>query len=167
MLCQIYILRSCVCPYIQIFAEVFIASSSPSKQKKEVAISEPEIQPEELISEPLTESPSEIVTETEAPASEEVIISDQPKEPSPQVHKVEHIETTYTKVQGPKIMGKIDLPVVKVKEKEPVKRESVSPEISDVNKKNKKRKKMGNWSCRNNLKAVNVLNDCDNTFPRN
>ncbi len=115
---------------------------SSSKQKKEVAISEPEIQPEELISEPLTESPSEIVTETEAPASEEVIISDQPKEPSPQVHKVEHIETTYTKVQGPKIMGKIDLPVVKVKEKEPVKKESVSPEISDVNKKNKKRKRI-------------------------
>lgn len=113
-----------------------------SKQKKEVAISEPEIQPAEIIPEPITESPSETVPETETPVSEEVIIPDTQKESPAPVHKIEHIETTYTKLQAPKIMGKIDLPVVKIKEKEPVKKDPASPETSDVNKKNKKRKRI-------------------------
>ena len=112
-----------------------------SKQKKELETVQPEMQSVEIIPEPLTEAQPEIIAEAEIAVQEKDIISEvQKEEPAVVEHKIEHIETTYTKLQAPKIMGKIDLPVVKVKE--PVKKEPVSHDASEANKKNKKRKRI-------------------------
>jgi translation initiation factor IF-2 len=113
---------------------------SPLKQKKELETVQPEIQPVEIIPEPLIEARPEIVAEVEIPVQDEVLIPEPQKEIPVVEHKIEHIETTYTKLQAPKIMGKIDLPVAKVKE--PVKKEAVSHDVSEANKKNKKRKRI-------------------------
>ena len=69
----------------------------------------------------------------EIPEVEEPVVT--PKEPE---RKVEFIETRVEKIQGPKIMGKIELPVEKEKVKDSKKQDNASSE----DKKKKKRKRI-------------------------
>ncbi len=78
---------------------------------------------------PVVEAEPEVV---ETPKAEE---EPAPKEPE---RKVEFIETRVEKIQGPKIMGKIELPVEKEKTKEPSRR----PDNTGDDKKKKKRKRI-------------------------
>ncbi|MCR4680100.1 MAG: translation initiation factor IF-2 [Bacteroidales bacterium] len=87
------------------------------KKKKSTKKVEPEV--EEV---PVEEIPEEEVVETPAP-----------KEPE---RKVEFIETRVEKIQGPKIMGKIELPVEKERTKEPKRQEAA--QNADKKKKRKR-----------------------------
>ena len=71
-----------------------------------------------------------------APEPEPVVEPTPAKEPE---RKVEFIETRVEKIQGPKIMGKIELPVEKEKTKESSKKQD---NASAEDKKKKKRKRI-------------------------
>ena len=81
---------------------------------------------------PAVEETPEVVEET--PVVEEPVVVT-PKEPE---RKVEFIETRVEKIQGPKIMGKIELPVEKEKTKDSKKQDNANSE----DKKKKKRKRI-------------------------
>ncbi len=80
------------------------------------------------------------VAEVVEPPKEEVKVPEvkptAPVEPQKEERVIEHIATKVERLQAPKIMGKIDLPVEKVKE--PVKKEDKNDDL----KKNRKRKRI-------------------------
>lgn len=95
--------------------------------KKKKSSSPKEAEPKQPTVQPI---PTEDQISAE-PVEEEKTVT--PKEPE---RKVEFIETRVEKIQGPKIMGKIELPVEKVKE--PTKKQ----EFNNDDKKKKKRKRI-------------------------
>lgn len=113
-------------PSLKIVDKIDLAELEPKKGKKskktekiveeEVAIEQPQ---EEIAPPPVVE--------------EQPVVS----APVPEERKIEHIETKVEKLQAPKIMGKIELPVEKTKEQ---KKEEKAAENRE--KKNKKRKRI-------------------------
>ena len=95
-----------------------------------------------VVAEPVTEEEEETVTETvekeNAPVVEQS--STESKTPNTSEGKViEHIETRVEKLQAPKIMGKIDLPVSKPKTEKP---QAAANNVQNEESKKKKRKRI-------------------------
>ena len=112
--------------------------SKKSSKKEDKAVEKPVVEKdaeEVLHAEETKETVSEASETTVAPAETE-----QPKEEAktvtPEVKVPEHIETRVEKLQAPKIMGKIDLPVEKPKAEKPQVQNN-----KDQNEDNKKKKR--------------------------
>ena len=75
------------------------------------------------------------IAEPEPEAEPQAEVQPEPAQPQPEEKKVEHIETVVEHLEGPKILGKIELPVEKKESKKDVKPD-------DKKKANKKRKRI-------------------------
>ncbi|MBQ7489044.1 MAG: translation initiation factor IF-2 [Bacteroidales bacterium] len=75
------------------------------------------------------------IAEPEPEAEPQAEVQPEPAQPQPEEKKVEHIETVVEHLEGPKILGKIELPVEKKESKKEVKPD-------DKKKANKKRKRI-------------------------
>jgi translation initiation factor IF-2 len=109
------------------------AKTKPDKKTKKEKETEIKSEPTKISSQDKIESTEE-PTKIEQPVTEEGIVI-----PSEEAKEVFH-ETVYQKLEGPKIMGKIELPVNKVPQK------TASPVNSAIDKKKRKRIRKGGMS---------------------
>ena len=116
-------------------------SKKSSKKEAKEAQSAPVEKVEESKAEEKVEESAQETSETTVVTAE---ADNQPKETqkaaAPEVRVPEHIETRVEKLQAPKIMGKIDLPVEKPKAEKPQAQNTKDKEQSEDNKKKKRKR---------------------------